>query len=130
MSGWIWVDGAIVLAIHEEQLAEHGGLAGTRDEGMLASALMRPRNLEGYGDPDLYDLAAAYAFGIARNHPFIDGNKRTAFAVAITFLELNGFELEIDDAAQVLTMLGLAAGSVSEPDFAAWLRAHCRKRQP
>jgi death on curing protein len=122
---WIWVSDAVVLAIHEAQLAEHGGIPGLRDEGLLASALARPRNLEAYGDnPDAASLAAAYAFGLARNHPFLDGNKRTAFVIMELFLNLNGWLLNADDAECISTMEGLAAGEISENAFATWLRDH------
>jgi death-on-curing protein len=120
---WAWVADSVVLAIHEAQLAEHGGIAGIRDEGLLSSALARPQNLYAYGDaPDAASLAAAYAFGIARNHPFLDGNKRTAFVVMELFLNLNGWILNGDDASCISTMQGLAAGNLSEKNLAAWLR--------
>ena len=125
---WVWLDPAVVRAVHEEQLAEHGGAAGTRDEGLLESALARPRNLAAYGEADAVALAAAYGFGIARNHPFIDGNKRTAFVAVELFLDLNGFELMADDAACVLTMLAVAAGQMDEVTFARWLTQHSRPR--
>lgn len=122
---WIWVADNVVLAIHEAQLAEHGGIAGIRDEGLLASALARPRNLEAYGDdPDAASLGAAYAFGIARNHPFLDGNKRTAFVVMELFLNLNGWTLNADDGDCITTMMELAAGDLGEKAFIAWLRSH------
>jgi death on curing protein len=123
---WIWLDADVLRAVHEEQLAEHGGAAGTRDEGLFESALARPRNLVAYGDPDAPELAAAYGFGIARNHPFIDGNKRTAFVAVELFLELNGHELLASDADCVLTMLAVAAGQMDEATFARWLRQHSR----
>lgn len=113
---------AAILAAHAEQLAEHGGLAGVRDIGLLRSALARPQNLEGYGTPDAADLAAAYAFGIARNHPFIDGNKRAALVAAEGFLFINGFEIDATDAQLVELILSLAAGDISESAVAAWLR--------
>lgn len=119
---YVWVDVDVVLAAHEEQLAEHGGADGVRDMGLLQSALARPQNLVAYGSPDLADLAAAYAGGIARNHPFVDGNKRTAWVVAETFVELNGFELAADDAGSYETMLALAEGRIDETAFAAWMR--------
>lgn len=127
MTGWRWLDPDVVAAIHEAQLAEHGGGVGTRDAGMLESALGRARNLAAYGEPDCADLAAAYAFGIARNHPFVDGNKRTAFVAVELFLALNGFDLSADDGECVLTMLALAAGDIDEPAFAAWIREHARR---
>ena len=121
---WIWLDPAVIRAVHEEQLAEHGGATGTRDEGLLESALARPQHVAAYAAPDVAALAAAYGFGIARNHPFIDGNKRTAFVAVELFLELNGYTLSASDADCVLTMLGVAAGELSEDSFAAWIRAH------
>jgi death on curing protein len=122
-----WLAPEVVVAIHEAQLAEHGGSAGTRDPGLLESALARPQNLVTYGNPDTAGLAAAYGFGIARNHPFVDGNKRTAFVAAELFLRLNAFQLAADDAACVLTMLAVAAGDMDEPAFAQWIREHLRK---
>jgi len=124
MNHWTWIEEAVVWAVHEAQLAEHGGPAGVRDAGLLASALARPRNLAADGEADAPALAAAYGFGIARNHPFIDGNKRTAFVCAELFLALNGHSLAADDANCVATMLALAAGDLSEADFTAWLRTH------
>lgn len=124
MSHWIWIEESVVWAVHEAQLAEHGGPAGVRDAGLLASALARPRNLAAYGEADAAALAAAYGIGIARNHPFIDGNKRTAFVCAELFLMLNGFALTAEDASCVTTTLALAAGDLPESDFAAWLRTH------
>ncbi len=123
-----WIVAEVVLAIHEEQLAEHGGGAGIRDRGLLDSALARPRNALAFGEPDSCALAAAYAFGIARNHPFIDGNKRTAFVVCELFLVLNGLVLTADDSECVLKMLALAAGDLPEEAFAAWLRDQTQPR--
>jgi death-on-curing protein len=128
VTGWVWPDREVIIAVHEMQLAEHGGLAGVRDVGLLDSALSRAPNLAAYGDADAAALAAAYGYGLSRNHPFIDGNKRTGFVAAELFLNLNGFELEATDADCVITMLGVAAGEVSEESFAAWLRAHTQKR--
>ena len=119
---WVWIDPAVILAVHEEQLAEHGGAAGIRDANMLESALARPRNLAHYGEPDAAALAAAYGFGLARNHPFIDGNKRSAFVAVELFLHLNGLRLDAPDVDCVMVMLSLAAGDIDEPTFAAWLR--------
>jgi death on curing protein len=122
---WVWVSDSVVLAIHEAQLAEHGGIGGIRDQGLLSSALSRPRNLEAYGeDVDAAALAAAYAFGIARNHPFLDGNKRTAFVVMELFLELNGWALNADDAECISTMQALASGNLGEKALAIWMRKH------
>jgi death-on-curing protein len=125
---WVWLDPKVLAAVHEEQLAEHGGASGVRDAGLFESALARPQHLAAYGSPDAADLAAAYGFGLARNHPFIDGNKRTAFVAVELFLALNGQRLVADDAACVLTMLALAAGDLPETDFAAWIRRHARSR--
>lgn len=122
MDGYVWIDNDVVDAIHEAQLAEHGGLVGIRDSGLLESALARPRKLAAYGSPDLADCAAAYGFGIARSHPFLDGNKRTAFVAMELFLALNGQSLMADDADCVLTMLAVAAGDIDEPSLAQWLR--------
>lgn len=126
-ASWVWLDIDVLRAVHEEQLAEHGGATGTRDEGLFESAMARPNNLAAYAQPDAADLAAAYGFGIARNHPFIDGNKRTAFVAVELFLDLNGFGLTADDADCVLTMLAVAAGQMDEATFARWLRQHSRK---
>jgi death on curing protein len=130
MSAWRWVDRAVVLAVHEMQLAEHGGGEGLRDAGLLDSALARPEHLAAYGEPDTAALAAAYGYGISRNHPFIDGNKRTAFVAVELFLRLNGWQLVADDSECVLTMLGVAAGDISEDAFAAWLRQRVVSRAP
>jgi death-on-curing protein len=119
---WVWIDPAVILAVHDEQLAEHGGAAGVRDAGLLESALARPRNLAHYGEPDVCELAAAYAFGLAKNHPFIDGNKRSAFVATELFLVLNGWRLDAPDADCVIVMLNLAAGDIDEPAFSQWLR--------
>lgn len=121
---WKWVHDAVVLAIHDEQIAEHGGLPGIRDRAALESALARPRHLAAYGEPDLAALAAAYAFGIARNHGFADGNKRTAFVVALVFMLDHGHLLTASDADAVRMMLATAAGALTEADLADWLRHH------
>ncbi len=128
MSAWVWIDGAVLLAVHDEQLAEHGGAGGTRDIGLFESAIARPQHLAHYGTPDAADLAAAYGHGIARNHPFVDGNKRTAFVAAELFLLLNGLELLASDAGCVTTMLVVAAGQMDEATFARWLREHSQPR--
>ena len=111
-----------VLAMHARQLAEHGGGEGLRDDGLLESALQRPVDKFAYGDPDLFDLAAAYAYGIARNHPFVDGNKRTAFVAARTFLLINGYQIAASKEDRLSTFLGLAAGIVTEEQLASWFR--------
>ncbi|WP_174278707.1 type II toxin-antitoxin system death-on-curing family toxin [Sphingomonas bacterium] len=114
----------LAQAVHDRQLAEHGGLAGVKDVGLLDSAIARPLNKHGYGEGDLCALAAAYAFGIARNHPFADGNKRTAWVMARLFLRLNGVTLAYDKAAAIRMMLALAAGDLPEDGVTAWFRAH------
>ncbi len=121
---WIWLDRAVLIAAHGEQLAEHGGASGMRDENLFDSAIARPLNLASYGNPDAASLAAAYGVGLAKNHPFIDGNKRTAFVAVEAFLLLNGHELNATDAECVLTMLAVAAGDMDEAAFADWLRKH------
>lgn len=121
---WVWLSARLVLAAHEEQLAEHGGPGGVRDPGLLESALARAQNRAAYGSADVADLAAGYAFGIARNHPFVDGNKRAAFVALEVFLELNGWSLTADDAACVAAILQLAAGQTTEDELAAWIRQH------
>jgi death-on-curing protein len=122
---WEWVLESVVLALHEAQLAEHGGGLGLRDEGLLRSTLARPENLLAYGTiPDAAGLAAAYAYGIARSHPFVDGNKRTAFVTMELFLDLNGWTLNVDDASCIATMEAVAAGSLTKTDLAAWVRSH------
>lgn len=123
---WEWIDKTVVLAIHEEQLNEHGGGAGIRDVGLLESALARPENLAAYGQPDVADLAASYAFGIAKNHPFVDGNKRTAAILARLFLVLNGHDVQVSEADVVVAFLALAAGEMSEAELAGWLRENLR----
>jgi len=120
--GWVWVVPDVVQAIHDRQLAEHGGGDGLRDAGLLSSALARPENAAAYGAPDAADLAAAYAFGIARNHPFVDGNKRTAWVVARLFLRLNLCRLEFVAAEAIAAVEALAAGSLDEAGLAAWFR--------
>jgi death-on-curing protein len=122
VSEWKWIGKATILAIHDEQLAEHGGMSGVRDVGMLESAMARPINKDAYGASDVFDLAAAYAFGIIRNHPFIDGNKRTGYVAAELFLMKNGQLLTATDQAAVMTTLQLAESTTSEDAFAAWLR--------
>jgi death on curing protein len=121
---WIWVALDVAIAAHAEQIAEHGGGEGIREAGLLDSAMARPQNLALYGDPDVSELAASYAFGIARNHPFVDGNKRTAAVVSETFLVLNGHVLTATDAELVITFVALAAGELSEDELTAWFRDH------
>lgn len=120
----VWIELEVVLAIHDEQLAEHGGQPGVRDSGLLESALGRPRHQFAYGEPSIPRLAASYAFGISRNHPFLDGNKRTSLVVAELFLELNGYALIAGDSECVTTFLQLAAGELTEETLAGWIAAH------
>ncbi len=120
----IWLSRQIVLALHEEQLAAHGGADGLRDSGLLDSALARPLNHAGYGEPDTAEPAALYAIAIARNHPFVDGNKRTAFAAMVLFLALNGLELEAPEVEATVVALTMAAGDMPDAEFIAWVRAH------
>ncbi len=128
MNAWVWLDNAVILAVHDEQLAEHGGIPGIRDAGMFESAMQRAPNLALYGVPDFAELAAAYGLGLAKNHAFLDGNKRTAFVATELFLALNGYQLTADDVACTLTMLSVAAGDVDEAAFAAWIRQNSVKR--
>ena len=124
----VWILDEIVLAVHDEQLAEHGGLPGIRDPGAVQSALARPRNLASYEEcDDIAQLAAAYAYGIARNHGFADGNKRTALVIADLFLMLNGYELTSLPAENVLTILAVADGSMPEEELVAWVRSNIQE---
>lgn len=129
-SGWRWINRAALLLLHDESLAEHGGAPGLRDEGLLDSALARPLNLFDYGDPppDLAALAASYGVGLAKNHAFVDGNKRAAFLAVGLFLALNGHRLAATQADATLTMLAVAAGELDEAAFAGWIRAHLAPR--
>jgi death-on-curing protein len=127
---WRWIQAELISAVHDEQLAEHGGGQGVRDANLLDSALARPEQLAHYGVPDAADLAASYGYGISRNHPFVDGNKRTAFVAVELFLLLNGHELVANDADCVMTMLSVASGDLSEAEFAAWIRLHIQPRKP
>ncbi|MDJ0947913.1 MAG: type II toxin-antitoxin system death-on-curing family toxin [Alphaproteobacteria bacterium] len=120
----IWVGRELALALQQELIAEYGGLAGVRDDGLLESALARPKQLFAYGDPTLAGLAAAYAFGIARNHPFVDGNKRAALAVADVFLQLNGHEIVAPEVEAVAVFQDLAAGEIEEAELAAWIQSN------
>lgn len=128
MTCWRWIVPAVVYAIHDRQLSEHGGAPGVRDEGGLSSALARATNRAAYGEPDAAELAAAYAFGIARNHPFVDGNKRTAWVIARLFLADNGYRVHCDKADAIRIVEGLAAGQIDEPGLAAWFRARLAER--
>ena len=127
MNAPVWVLPESVHALHEQLLAAFGGATGIRDQGLLASALMRPENRFAYAEPSLFELAAAYAFGLAKNHPFVDGNKRIGFAVAILFLEINGCAFHAAEADATIRMLALAAGEMSEASFARWLEANARR---
>jgi len=123
----VWVLRETVLTLHEQSLAEFGGAAGIRDEGLLDSALGKPENLFAHGKPTIFDLAASYGFGLVKNHPFIDGNKRAGFIVAVTFLELNGYHFEATEADAAVRTLALAAGEMSEKEFAVWLKENSRR---
>ena len=123
---WRWIDARVVLAIHDRQLAEHGGADGIRDGGAIESALARPANLAAYGNPDAAELAAAYIYGLARNHGFIDGNKRTAWVTGRVFLADNGLALGFDPLDAIQVMEGVAAGRITETELALWLRARLR----
>jgi len=125
MSEPIWLLRSVVEAVHDMQIVEHGGASGIRDAGSLDSALARPATIHAYGETDLFRLAAAYAFGIVRNHPFVDGNKRTAFLAAYVFLRVNGHVLVADEVSAAMMMLSLAAGDLGEQEFARWLAANC-----
>ena len=124
---WRWLKEEVLMAVHDGQLAEHGGAESVRDAGLLSSALARPKNLAEYAQPSVFDLAAAYAAGIARNHPFVDGNKRTAFLAAYIFLALNGWELDAPEANAAAAVLELAAGKIDESQFSAWLKENSVK---
>ncbi len=122
-----WVDLSVVLAIHEQQIAEHGGSLGIRDLGMIESAMGRPQNLLLYNDPDIFDLAAAYGYGIAQNHGFIDGNKRTAYVVTRLFLILNGYDISASAVEKVIIFEKIGQGKIDQPALASWLRSHSDK---
>ena len=124
MRDWIWLDGETLLVAHDEQLAEHGGAPGIRDRGLFESALARPQNLAAYGEPDAAALAAAYCYGLAKNHSFIDGNKRISLVALEAFLVLNGYRLEAHDAQCVLIILSVASGAMGEGELAEWIGRH------
>ena len=126
MNSFVWISKAAVLAMHDEQLVEHGGRSGIRDMGLLESALARPENLLAYDSPDLADLAAAYAHGIGCNHAFVDGNKRASLVTTEAFLILNGFELTAGNSEIVVIWEDLAAGRMSQKDIANWIRLHLK----
>jgi death on curing protein len=123
-----WVLRETALTLHEQSLAQFGGSAGIRDEGLLDSALSRPQNLFSYGKPTLFDLAASYAFALAKNHPFIDGNKRTAFVTAVLFLELNGWSFQAEEADAAVRTFALAAGAMNQAQYADWLEANSLRK--
>lgn len=125
---WRWIDRRALELLHELSLSEHGGASGLRGEGLLESALTRPLNLANYGSPDIADLGASYGVGLAKNHPFVDGNKRAAFLTVGLFLALNGCRLVAAQADATLTMLAVASGQMDEAAFASWLRAHSGAR--
>ena len=124
---WRWVHKTALILLHDESLAEHGGAAGMRDEGLFESALARPENLAAYETPDFAALAAAYGVGLAKNHPFVDGNKRAAFLAVGLFLALNGHRLYATQIEATTAMLAVAAGQMSESDFAEWIRQNSKK---
>ncbi|HTG45586.1 MAG TPA: type II toxin-antitoxin system death-on-curing family toxin [Verrucomicrobiae bacterium] len=123
----LWLSKILVLALHERLVSEFGGLPGLRDEGLLESALGKPKNVFAYKNPTAFDLAASYAFGLVKNHPFFDGNKRIGFAAAAVFLETNGFRFNATEVETTTATLALAAGDLSEEDFSAWLRQGSEK---
>ena len=125
MKAPIWLTISVILRAHEELLARFGGISGIRDEGLLDSAMHRPLHLFNYGQPSLFDLAAEYALGIVKNHPFLDGNKRTGFMAAYIFLGANDLDVMAPEEEVVLQTLGLAAGEINKDEYAAWLKASC-----
>ena len=124
---WRWLREDVVIALHDEQIAEHGGSLGIRDRGLLSSALARPQNQVAYGKPSVFNLAAAYAFGVIQNYPFVDGNKRAGFLAAYVFLDLNGWELAASEAEAVNAVMALAAGEMDETGFSVWLKDNSKK---
>jgi len=128
MSHWKWINRQVLLLLHDESLAEHGGSSGLRDEGLLDSALARPLNLALYEQPDIAELAASYGVGLAKNHAFVDGNKRAAFLAVGLFLSINGHRLVATQAEATLTILAVAAGEIEEAAFAQWIRQHAQAR--
>ena len=126
---WRWIERRALELLHDESLAVHGGSSGLRDEGLLESALARPLNLAANGNPEVWELAAAYGVGLAKNHAFVDGNKRVAFLAVGMFLTLNGYRLTAPQVDATLTMLAVAAGQMDEAAFARWLRQHSQNRK-
>ena len=129
MKRWKWIDPQVLLLLHEESLSEHGGASGLRDEGLLDSALARPLNLALYEEPDIASLAVSYGVGLAKNHPFVDGNKRAAFLSVGLFLGLNGYRLQTTQTEATMTVLAVAAGEVTEAEFAHWIRTSIKPRK-
>ena len=129
MSEWLWLREEEVIASHDEQLREFGGSEGIRDAGLLSSALARPQNLAAYGQPSLFELAAAYTAGIIQNHPFVDGNKRTGFLAACIFLDLNGWEFNAPEEMAVIMLVDLAEHKIDENQFTAWLKDNSIKKR-
>jgi len=125
----IWMNLRDALAIHDKMLTLYGGLSGVRDQGMLESALAKPMNLFAYGKPEIMDLATSYAAGVVHNHPFVDGNKRTGFTLAMTFLEINGYNFHATEADAAIQTLALAAGAIYEAQYAVWLKANTKRRR-
>ena len=125
----VWILERVVLAAHDQLLAAHGGAEELRDAGLLESALARPRQHYSYSSPDLIELAALYTAGLVRNHPFVDGNKRTGFAIGIVFLELNGFVFQATEEDATQAVLAVAAGDLDEAGYAAWLRSNVKRRR-
>ena len=125
----LWLSKELIFALHERLVSEFGGLAGVRDEGLLESSLGKPQNVFVYAEPRAFDLAASYAVGIVKNHPFLDGNKRTGFAAAAVFLETNGYRLTASEVEATAATLSLAAGGMSEKGYAAWLAEHTKKER-
>jgi len=128
MNSWKWINRQVLLLLHDESLAEHGGSSGLRDEGLLDSALARPLNLALYEQPDVSELAASYGIGLAKNHAFVDGNKRLAFLAIGLFLSINGYRLAATQAEATLTMLDVASGNINEAALADWIRRHIQVR--
>jgi len=129
MTDWVWLDPEVLIAVHDEQLLEHGGPSGIKDRGLFESALARAQNLAAYEEPDAAALAAAYGFGLAKNHAFVDGNKRISLIAIELFLDLNGYELDVDDAQAVLAILSVASSAFSEDDLASWIRKNLKRHK-
>jgi len=129
MTDWVWLDPEVLIAVHDEQLLEHGGPSGIKDRGLFESALARAQNLAAYEEPDAAALAAAYGFGLAKNHAFVDGNKRISLIAIELFLDLNGYELDVDDAQAVLAILSVASSAFSEDDLANWIRKNLKQHK-